>query len=82
MPAVRAQTSVVFPLCPTLAGRTRPIMLSSAPDQHIIPLIQYLLNNVGKRAYCSDCNDIWAYENKLVLREDLAASEDTTLALP
>jgi branched-chain amino acid transport system substrate-binding protein len=57
-------------------------MLSSALDQHIIPLIQYLLNNVGKRAYCSDCNDIWAYENKLVLREDLAASEDTTLALP
>ncbi len=50
------------------------IYTGAAPNQHIIPLIQYLVNNVGKRAYCVGSNYIWAWENNRILREGLAAS--------
>ncbi|MCA3573898.1 MAG: transporter substrate-binding protein, partial [Aestuariivirga sp.] len=50
------------------------IYTGAAPNQHIIPLIQYLFNNVGKRAYCVGSNYIWAWENNRILREGLAAS--------
>lgn len=50
------------------------IYTGAAPNQHIIPLIQYLLNNVGKRAYCVGSNYIWAWENNRILREGLAVS--------
>lgn len=50
------------------------IYTGAAPNQHIVPLIQYLLNNVGKRAYCVGSNYIWAWENNRILREGLAAS--------
>lgn len=50
------------------------IYTGAAPNQHIIPLIQFLLNNVGKRAYCVGSNYIWAWENNRILREGLAAA--------
>jgi branched-chain amino acid transport system substrate-binding protein len=55
------------------------IYSGAAPNQHIIPLIQYLLNNVGKRAYCVGSNYIWAWENNRILREGLTASGGTVL---
>ena len=55
------------------------IYSGAAPNQHIIPLIQYLLNNVGKRAYCVGSNYIWAWENNRILREGLTSSGGTVL---
>jgi branched-chain amino acid transport system substrate-binding protein len=50
------------------------IYTGAAPNQHIVPLIHYLLKHVGKRAYCVGSNYIWAWENNRILREGLAAS--------
>jgi ABC-type branched-subunit amino acid transport system substrate-binding protein len=49
------------------------IYTGAAPNQHIIPLIEFLAANIGKRAYCIGQNYIWAWENNRIMREGLAA---------
>ena len=52
---------------------TNVIYTGAAPNQHIIPLIEYLVRHIGKNAYCVGSNYIWAWENNRILREGLAA---------
>ena len=56
------------------------IYTGAAPNQHIVPLIRYLLAHVGKRAYCVGSNYIWAWENNRILREALIAAGGTRVA--
>ena len=59
---------------------TNVIYTGAAPNQHIIPLIEYLLGHIGKRAYCVGSNYIWSWENNRILREGLAAAGGAVVA--
>lgn len=59
---------------------TNVIYTGAAPNHHIIPLIQYLVSHVGKRAYCVGSNYIWAWENNRIMREGLAAAGGAVVA--
>ena len=54
-------------------ARTTSIYTGAAPNQHIIPLIEYLLPHHGDRAFCVGSNYIWAWENNRILRETVIA---------
>ena len=56
------------------------VYTGAAPNQHIIPLIEFLLMRMGKRAYCIGSNYIWAWENNRILREALSAAGGSVLA--
>jgi branched-chain amino acid transport system substrate-binding protein len=56
------------------------VYTGAAPNQHIVPLIEFLLAHMGKRAYCIGSNYIWAWENNRILREALSAAGGTVLA--
>ena len=45
------------------------IYTGAAPNQHIVPLIDYMLRNYGNRVYCIGSNYIWAWENNRIMRE-------------
>lgn len=45
------------------------IYTGAAPNQHIVPLAQHLLQNCGRRAWLIGSNYIWAWENNRILRE-------------
>lgn len=45
------------------------IYTGAAPNHHISPLMDFLLDSYGKRAFCVGSNYIWAWENNRVLRE-------------
>lgn len=59
---------------------TNVVYTGAAPNQHIIPLVEFLLARMGKRAYCIGSNYIWAWENNRILREALSAGGGTVLA--
>ena len=56
------------------------VYTGAVPNQHIVPLIEFLLANTGKRAYCIGSNYIWAWENNRILREALSIANGTVLA--
>lgn len=45
------------------------IYTGAAPNHHIFPLMDFLLDTYGKRAFCVGSNYIWAWESNRVLRE-------------
>lgn len=45
------------------------IYTGAAPNHHISPLMDYLLDTYGKRAFCVGSNYIWGWESNRVLRE-------------
>lgn len=45
------------------------IYTGAAPNHHISPLMDYLLDAYGKRAFCVGSNYIWGWEINRVLRE-------------
>lgn len=50
------------------------IYVGASPNQHIVPLISYLMSAVGKRAYCVGSNYVWPWESNRVMREILEAN--------
>ncbi len=56
------------------------IYTGATPNQHIIPLTEFLTTHVGKRAYCVGSNYIWAWENNRILREGLSAVGGSVVA--
>jgi ABC-type branched-subunit amino acid transport system substrate-binding protein len=56
------------------------IYTGASPNQHIVPLLQYMLRERGKRVYCIGSNYIWAWENNRILREIVRASGGAVLA--
>jgi len=56
------------------------IYTGAAPNQHIVPLAEHLLENCGSRAYCVGSNYIWAWENNKIMREAVLAAGGMVLA--
>ena len=56
------------------------IYTGAAPNQHIVPLAEYLLKNCGTRAYCIGSNYIWAWENNKIMREAVYGAGGVVLA--
>jgi ABC-type branched-subunit amino acid transport system substrate-binding protein len=56
------------------------IYTGAAPNQHVLPLVDYLASRVGKRAFCVGSNYIWAWENNRIFREALTARGGIVLA--
>jgi len=56
------------------------IYTGASPNQHVLPLVDYLANRVGTRAFCVGSNYIWAWENNRIFREALTARGGTVLA--
>lgn len=45
------------------------IYSGAAPNQHIVPLADYMLRTFGRSAYLVGSNYIWAWENNKIMRE-------------
>jgi len=56
------------------------IYTGAAPNQHIVPLVDYLTAQYGNRALCVGSNYIWAWENNRILREAMTSRGGTVLA--
>ena len=56
------------------------VYTGAAPNQHILPLIDYLMSSYGDRAFCVGSNYIWAWENNRILREVVVARGGSVLA--
>jgi branched-chain amino acid transport system substrate-binding protein len=56
------------------------IYTGAAPNQHVLPLVEYLTTHIGNRAFCIGSNYIWAWENNRIFREALMAREGTVMA--
>ena len=56
------------------------IYTGAAPNQHIVPLAEYMLRSHGRRAFCIGSNYIWAWENNKIMREAVLAAGGTVLA--
>jgi ABC-type branched-subunit amino acid transport system substrate-binding protein len=56
------------------------IYTGAAPNQHVLPLVEYLLQHHGHRAFCVGSNYIWAWENNRILRESVTARGGSVLA--
>lgn len=47
------------------------VYTGAVANQHLIPLLGYLLQHVGSKAFCVGSNYIWAWENNRILRDAL-----------
>jgi branched-chain amino acid transport system substrate-binding protein len=56
------------------------IYTGASPNQHVLPLVNYLLPNIGTRAFCVGSNYIWAWENNRIFREAMTAQGGKVLA--
>ena len=56
------------------------IYTGAAPNQHIVPLAEYLLKHCGTRSYCIGSNYIWAWENNKIMREAVYGAGGVVLA--
>src|SRR6195256_5452867 len=56
------------------------IYTGASPNQHVLPLVDYLASRVGKRAFCVGSNYIWAWENNRIFREALTARGGAVVA--
>ena len=56
------------------------IYTGAGPNQHIVPLVEYLLQNCGSTGYCIGSNYIWAWENNKIMREAMQAGGGNVLA--
>ncbi|WGD32176.1 transporter substrate-binding domain-containing protein [Ancylobacter sp. WKF20] len=56
------------------------IYTGASPNQHVLPLVDYMLGHVGPRAFCVGSNYIWAWENTRIFREAMTARGGQVLA--
>jgi ABC-type branched-subunit amino acid transport system substrate-binding protein len=56
------------------------IYTGAAPNQHVLPLVDYLASKGGTRAFCVGSNYIWAWENNRIFREALQSRGGAVLA--
>ena len=55
------------------------VYTGAAPNQHIVPLANYLLAKCGHRGWFVGSNYIWAWENNRIMRDMLQARGGTVL---
>jgi branched-chain amino acid transport system substrate-binding protein len=56
------------------------VYTGAAPNQHIVPLADFLLERYGNRAYFVGSNYIWAWENNKIMRDAVLAAHGSVLA--
>jgi branched-chain amino acid transport system substrate-binding protein len=56
------------------------IYTGASPNQHVLPLVDYLAPRMGVRAFCVGSNYIWAWENNRIFREALTARGGVVIA--
>lgn len=56
------------------------IYTGASPNQHVLPLIDYMVAHAGPRVFCVGSNYIWAWENNRILREAIADHGGRVLA--
>ncbi|WP_315831239.1 transporter substrate-binding domain-containing protein [Bradyrhizobium prioriisuperbiae] len=56
------------------------VYTGASPNQHVLPLVDYLASRVGTRAFCVGSNYIWAWENNRIFREALTARGGSVVA--
>ena len=56
------------------------VYTGAVANQHLLPLLEYLLTRVGARAFCIGSNYIWAWENTRILRETIRPAGGVVLA--
>jgi ABC-type branched-subunit amino acid transport system substrate-binding protein len=56
------------------------VYTGASPNQHIVPLTNFLLKHYGNAAYLVGSNYIWAWENNKIMREALLGAGGTVLA--
>jgi ABC-type branched-subunit amino acid transport system substrate-binding protein len=56
------------------------IYTGAVANQHLLPLVEYLLSHVGPKAFCVGSNYIWAWENNRILREAIGPNGGTVVA--
>ncbi|MGE0240661.1 MAG: transporter substrate-binding domain-containing protein [Parvibaculaceae bacterium] len=56
------------------------VYTGAAPNQHIVPLADFLLKRYGNKAYFVGSNYIWAWENNKIMREAVLAAGGSVLA--
>src|SRR3981189_238855 len=59
---------------------TNVIYTGAAPNQHVLPLVEYLIHHHAHCAFCADSDYIWAWENNRILRESVTARGGSVLA--
>ncbi|MBS0558848.1 MAG: transporter substrate-binding domain-containing protein [Proteobacteria bacterium] len=52
----------------------------AVPNQHLLPLADYMQRTFGSRAFCVGSNYIWAWENNRILRERLGTTGGEVVA--
>lgn len=56
------------------------VYAGAAPNQHIVPLAEWLLDHCGNSAFLIGSNYIWAWENNKIMREAVQAASGEVLA--
>lgn len=56
------------------------VYTGAAPNQHIVPLAEWLLDHCGNRAFLIGSNYIWAWENNKIMREAVQVAGGDVLA--
>src|SRR5205823_1322239 len=56
------------------------VYTGASPNQHIVPLTEFLLKHYGNAAYLVGSNYIWAWENNKIMREALVGAGGTVIA--
>lgn len=59
---------------------TQVIYTGAVPNQHVIPLVEYLVEQGRKRVFCIGSNYVWAWENNRILRDELLRHGGSVLA--
>src|ERR1700753_1725432 len=49
-------------------------------NQHLLPLVEYMLGRFGRRAFCVGSNYIWAWEENRILREVIGLADGEVIA--
>ncbi|MCB1500270.1 MAG: transporter substrate-binding domain-containing protein [Bauldia sp.] len=56
------------------------IYTGAAPNQHILPLVEHMVGEGRRRAFCVGSNYIWAWENNRIMREAILSHEGQIVA--
>ncbi len=56
------------------------VYTGAVANQHLLPLVEYLLSFIGPKAFCVGSNYIWAWENNRILREAIGPNGGAVVA--
>lgn len=76
IPLVEKHDGLLWYMCPYegFEANKNVIYTGSCPNQHLIPLFDYLLPRYGKRVYLLGANYVWGWEMNRLARERIAAA--------